>query len=312
MIFPEATNVTQSCWNQNRSSRTTNSTCYITNDTYDNLCYRCDPNYDFFGSNSKLTTSVQGMSCETRVELDLTFFDFTGLPEMFRAIDIQVADVNVTEADLRHVPTFTIRKNEKLVGDADVFIKEIFRQSSPLNTFGYGGPIKRINVAEFPRVRIDDIAGGGGTNSSLRFFTRSWADNPVSGPTVRLVKEYNDNTVLDLFANLGGIKPLSRFGFIHLFFQKRLRTATQEHYPRFFEEGGQPGDHDAGVVAFIREHLVGVLSEERGSHPDGSHIQDASLSTMVDASSTHRMSRPPVSSSATEGRRIWKIFLSNL
>ncbi|KAH8831206.1 hypothetical protein DL96DRAFT_1586844 [Flagelloscypha sp. PMI_526] len=155
---------------------------------------------------------------------------------------------------------------------------------------------KRINIADFPKLRQDELYSQGDI-SSLRFFTVSWPHRSNgAGNSVTLLREYNDHTFLDILASLGGlwtfgngifalifggsllyfllgIKPLSRFGLVHFIFGKRIREATQKTYPRFYEEGGQPGESDAGVVAFIREHLLGVLSndeeeKQRQQHKD--------------------------------------------
>ncbi|KAH8813908.1 hypothetical protein DL96DRAFT_1821118 [Flagelloscypha sp. PMI_526] len=226
------------------------------------------------------------VSCETRVEFDFGIFDSgeVSIAEQFRAVAIQVVGVNTTNSEITLLPSTTLRKHDNYVGDADVVIWETFTSTSGLNAFGYGGSFKRNNVAEVPQLRVDEFYSKGNI-SSLRLFTSI----PASGQPdliLRVVREYNDHSILNIFADLGGIwtfvngvfalifggsilyflfgiKPLSRFGIVHFICRERLRRGTREYYPRFFEEGGQPGAPEAGVIAFIREHLLGVIADEQ-------------------------------------------------
>ncbi|KAH8804044.1 hypothetical protein DL96DRAFT_1823107 [Flagelloscypha sp. PMI_526] len=249
------------------------------------------------------------LSCETRVELDFGYFDTLQfpVPDLFRAVNIQAVGVNTTRSEVSRLPSITLRQHENLVGDANVIIRENFRSTTGLNAFGFGGSFKRISVAQFPLLQLDELYPKGNT-SSLRFFTLIPQYGQSDDLTLQIVREYNNHSVLGVFADLGGIwtfvngvfalifggsllyflfgiKPLSRFGIVHFIFRQRLRRGTRENYPRFFEEGGQPGQPDAGVVAFIREHLLGVISDDQ---PSRSYMAPDSSTPLEDSTSDIR------------------------
>ncbi|KAH8813951.1 hypothetical protein DL96DRAFT_508426 [Flagelloscypha sp. PMI_526] len=246
---------------------------------------------DLSGDTSPSTaTESSRLPCETRVEFDFAVFDSLPLvQEIFRVVTIHIVGVNTTRAEISSLPHVTLRKHDNFVGDAEVIIRENFKSTTGLNAFGYGGSYKRINAAEFPQLRVDELYIKGSI-SSLRFFTVAPSFEESAKLTLKIMREYNDHSILDIFADLGGIwtfvngmfalifggsllyflfgiKPLSRFGIAHFIFRERLRRGTRENYPRFFEEGGQPGQQDAGVIAFIREHLLGVISDDLPTQP---------------------------------------------
>ncbi|KAH8813902.1 hypothetical protein DL96DRAFT_1716198 [Flagelloscypha sp. PMI_526] len=105
------------------------------------------------------------------------------------------------------------------------------------------------------------------------------ADTPHTG-----AREYIDNTALDALASIGGLWTFGNsffalvfgssllghflvFGFVHLFIRGRLRRATPERCPDFHCEREQPGEAEAGVLALIRQHLLGAV--------EGEEVEDA-------------------------------------
>lgn len=55
---------------------------------------------------------------------------------------------------------------------------------------------------------------------------------------------------------VSGVKPFSVFGLVHMCRRKRIREAWLKDYPKLTAEGGAPGDENAGLVAFLREHFT--------------------------------------------------------
>ncbi|KAJ7797293.1 hypothetical protein B0H14DRAFT_3548388 [Mycena olivaceomarginata] len=53
-----------------------------------------------------------------------------------------------------------------------------------------------------------------------------------------------------------GRRPLTALGILHFFQSHSLLKKWHEDFPNLYDEGGHPGDTSAGVVAFIREHLM--------------------------------------------------------
>ncbi|KAF7296232.1 Short-chain dehydrogenase/reductase family protein [Mycena chlorophos] len=67
-----------------------------------------------------------------------------------------------------------------------------------------------------------------------------------------------------------GHRPLSALGIIHLFQRRTLVRNWNEDFPALHTEGGQPGSDSAGIVAFVRERLVGVgVPPPRTTRTDG-------------------------------------------
>ncbi|KAH8825537.1 hypothetical protein DL96DRAFT_1711360 [Flagelloscypha sp. PMI_526] len=176
------------------------------------------------------------------------------------------------------IPTVPLRRNRALEGDA-VFYQYEFLRESRLASFGFGSSSTAI-VGEIKFISNDPTYTIPSNFSYLKYRYSHHNDVMPFG-----VREYTDRTVLDALAAIGGIwtfgnglfalvfggsllyfllglRPLSRFGFVHLFIRGRLRQATREQYPNFHREGGQPGEAEAGVVTFIRQHLLGVVEDE--------------------------------------------------
>ncbi|KAH8833343.1 hypothetical protein DL96DRAFT_721617 [Flagelloscypha sp. PMI_526] len=287
-VLITAGNITQRCWDGARGAMYT-AQCQAETTSRSKYADSALCKVDLSAVDSP-TIEMMSLSCETRVEFDFGFFDTLqiSVPDLFRAVNIQVVGVNTTRAEVLRLPSITLRQHENLVGDASVTIRENFKSTTGLNAFGFGESFKRISVAKFPQLQPDELYPKGSI-SSLRFFTLIPQYGQSSDLTLQIVREYNNHSVLGVFADLGGIwtfvngvfalifggsllyflfgiKPLSRFGIVHLIFRQRLRRGTRENYPRFFEEGGQPGQPDAGVVAFIREHLLGVISDDQLTH----------------------------------------------
>ncbi|KAH8813970.1 hypothetical protein DL96DRAFT_1625846 [Flagelloscypha sp. PMI_526] len=277
LLDDATTNTTQTCWEGTRADDPMHiQKCHADTEMseyrHSSLCKHVPPG-----------PPLQILSyCEIRVEIDFRFFDRLEYPvlDLFKAVKIQMVGENVTASEISGLPSITLRKHDNLVGDARVFLWESFRTSG-FNTFGYGGSFKRFPVAEFLELRPDELYTKGDI-SSLRIFTSVFPTDSK----LQIVREYNENSILSIFVDIGGlwtfvnglfglvfggsllyflfgIKPLSRFGIVHLLSQERFRRGTRENYPLFFEEGGQPGQSDAGVVAFIREHLLGVISDDQ-------------------------------------------------
>ncbi|KAJ6467352.1 hypothetical protein C8R45DRAFT_477093 [Mycena sanguinolenta] len=60
-----------------------------------------------------------------------------------------------------------------------------------------------------------------------------------------------------------GRRPLSALGVVHLFQRHALVRKWYDDFPAIQTEGGLPGSENAGIVAFIRERLVGLGEDPR-------------------------------------------------
>ncbi|KAJ7760207.1 hypothetical protein DFH07DRAFT_1021968 [Mycena maculata] len=111
---------------------------------------------------------------------------------------------------------------------------------------------------------------------------------PINGDGVYpfiLTKEYFETSVVSGFATFGGFwtfvngtfvlffganimyflygrRPLSALGLMHLMQRRSLVKRWNEDFPAIRTEGGLPGSDNAGIVAFIRDRLVDVGTDE--------------------------------------------------
>lgn len=90
-----------------------------------------------------------------------------------------------------------------------------------------------------------------------------------STPLVRDYKFHKTHFAADLIDLHSGKKPFSALGVVHVFQRKHLLEALRVEYPAFRNEGGQPGSDGAGVVAFVRKHLIDidVDNEDNNTEP---------------------------------------------
>ncbi|KAH8813900.1 hypothetical protein DL96DRAFT_1716197 [Flagelloscypha sp. PMI_526] len=212
-------------------------------------------------------------ACQVQVQVDfergVQIGAFDG-PDYDHGVYVSIADGQIDANTINRIPKAALRRNQALQGDA-VFYQHEFVSKSTLNSFGFTSSIQ-TTVGEIKYLSQDPLYTVPSNISYLKYRYSPLDDLIETG-----VREYTDNTVLDALASIGGlwtfgngffalvfggIRPLSRFGFVHLFIRGRLRRATRERYPNFHCEGGQPGEAEAGVVAFIRQHLLGVIEDE--------------------------------------------------
>ncbi|KAH8825531.1 hypothetical protein DL96DRAFT_117022 [Flagelloscypha sp. PMI_526] len=191
---------------------------------------------------------------------------------------VSVTCGGVDNSTVGKIPRVALRRNRALEGDV-VFYQHEFLRESRFRSFGFGRSNYAI-VGEIKSISNDPTYSIPNNISYLKY-RYSPTEDVVSIGT----REHIDNTVIDALAAIGGIwtfgnglfalvfggsllyfllglRPLSRFGLVHLFIRARLRRATREMYPNFHCEGGQPGEAEAGVVSFIRQHLLGVVGDE--------------------------------------------------
>ena len=77
-------------------------------------------------------------SCETRIEIDFSAFNPSIFPEYAEAVTVRAVGINATWDEAARTPGLVLRRRNNLVGDADVYLREVFDKPSPSNTLGYG------------------------------------------------------------------------------------------------------------------------------------------------------------------------------
>ncbi|KAH8813904.1 hypothetical protein DL96DRAFT_1561285 [Flagelloscypha sp. PMI_526] len=237
--------------------------------------------YDTQKADIQLGLSNPPIACQIQVQVDFEQGAEIGVfrgPDYNHGVYVSIADGQIDTNTINRIPKAALQRNQALRGDL-VFYKHEFVRKSTLNSFGFSASIQ-TTVGEIKYLSQDPFYTVPNNVSYLKYRYSPYADFIETG-----VREYTDNTVLDALASIGGLwtfgngffalvfggsllyfligmRPLSRFGFFHLFIRARLRRATREQYPNFHYEGGQPGETEAGVVAFIRQHLLGVIEDE--------------------------------------------------
>ncbi|KAJ6609995.1 hypothetical protein B0H10DRAFT_2062255 [Mycena sp. CBHHK59/15] len=78
---------------------------------------------------------------------------------------------------------------------------------------------------------------------------------------------------------LFGRRPLSALGVVHFLQRRSLVRKWNEDFPAIHTEGGQPGSETAGIVAFIREHIVDI-------DDDSSRGDAMDLEAQIDSTNT--------------------------
>ncbi|KAH8825536.1 hypothetical protein DL96DRAFT_1817069 [Flagelloscypha sp. PMI_526] len=270
---PELLNITQTC-----SPGDVVSHCAVCSGSWtpensqNHSCWYCSDASQFSPSRS----------CQVQIQVDFGRGEeisrvFAG-PAYNQIVYVGIAFSEIDNATFWKIPKATLRRNRALEGDA-MFYQYEFLKKSRLTSMGFESS-NQIIVGDVKSISNDPTYTIPNNLAYLRY-RYSPRDNVVSMG----VREYIDKTVLDALASIGGIwtfgnglftlvfggsllyfllglRPLSRFGFVHLFIRARLRQATREQYPNFHHEGGQPGEAEAGVVTFIRQHLLGVVEDD--------------------------------------------------
>ncbi|KAH8825540.1 hypothetical protein DL96DRAFT_1817070 [Flagelloscypha sp. PMI_526] len=225
-------------------------------------------------------SSDPSAACEVQIQVDFgrgaEIGAFAG-PDYNQVLYIGITARGMDNTTFWKIPKVTLRRNRALEGDV-AFYQYEFMKKSGLTPLGFESSNQAI-VGDVKSITNDPTYTVPNNMSYLKYrFSPKY--NVVSIG----IREYTDKTVLDALASIGGIwtfgnglftlvfggsllyfllglRPLSRFGFVHLFIRARLRQATRELYPNFHREGGQPGEAEAGVVSFIRQHLLGIVDD---------------------------------------------------
>ncbi|KAF7355817.1 Short-chain dehydrogenase/reductase family protein [Mycena venus] len=93
-----------------------------------------------------------------------------------------------------------------------------------------------------------------------------------------------------------GRRPLSALGIVHMCQRRRLIRQWHEDFPDIHTEEGRPGSESAGIVAFIRERLVDLGEDPRGTEPRQSDVeaQTSKVETKVAVDDTSSVTLPVV------------------
>ncbi|KAH8831952.1 hypothetical protein DL96DRAFT_853777 [Flagelloscypha sp. PMI_526] len=262
------------------------NSCIGRNETHTSFspCVPCTQNFSShvcFACNEPPENSIFTRRCQVLVQID-----YTNVP---RFITLPIFSISVAQASgldnetIHRLPKFYLDRGESYVARCEQYLK-LFVARSIFDSFGIDGPSKQpILVGKMIQTAFDAAY----TPSNFSFLRYNYVvdDNGRRPFGVRnLEREKAETIVLDALSSVGGFwtvgsgvftiifggsllsfvlghKPLSRIGLVHFFFEGRMRDANRENYPHFFNEGGQPGEKQAGVVAFIREHLLEVIED---------------------------------------------------
>ncbi|KAH8825534.1 hypothetical protein DL96DRAFT_117036 [Flagelloscypha sp. PMI_526] len=230
---------------------------------------------------SYISFPAPSTACQIQIQADFgrgaEIGAFSG-PDFNQVLYVSMIFGGIDNTTVWKIPKVALRRNRALEGDA-MFYQYEFIKKSGLTSLGFDSSTQAI-VGDVKAISNDPTYT---TPNDLAYLKYRYSprDDVVSIG----VREYTDRTVIDALASIGGIwtfgnglftlvfggsllyfllglRPLSRFGFVHLFLRGRLREATREQYPNFHHEGGQPGEAEAGVVSFIRQHLLGVVEDD--------------------------------------------------
>ncbi|KAF7355884.1 Short-chain dehydrogenase/reductase family protein [Mycena venus] len=153
---------------------------------------------------------------------------------------------------------------------------------------GSFAPLRTFLIAELHSIQPDSLYN----NVSNVSYTDSTLTVVQTRPDpVKFIQEYTESSALDGFATVGGLwtfvngafvlffganvlyflfgtRPLSALGIVHIFQRRRLVQQWHEDFPALRTEGGRPGSERAGIVAFLRERLVDLESDEEADERD--------------------------------------------
>ncbi|KAH8801816.1 hypothetical protein DL96DRAFT_782395 [Flagelloscypha sp. PMI_526] len=268
---PEILQITETCTPENAAYN-----CPVCSDhwspgsTQDHSCWYC---YN--------TAPAPAAACQVQIQVDFgrgtEIGAFAG-PDYSQVLYVSMTFGGIDNTSIWKIPKVALRRNRALEGDL-VFYQYEFIKKFGLTSFGVENS-NQVIVGDVKSISNDPTYNIPNNLAYLKY-RYSPRDAVVSVG----VREYTDKTILGALAAIGGIwtfgnglftlvfggsllyfllglRPLSRLGFVHLFIQARLRQATREQYPNFHHEGGQPGETEAGVVSFIRQHLLGVVEDD--------------------------------------------------